>query len=168
MKTSLKFVFLFVMLNYIYTQNPFSILGIPSLKPSAIFNEDDDLSTTTNNKEKIIRHKQNIPDIKTTEDLQKYLKGNNFDEFEGLNIVSRFLISDDFYSKQNGVVFDVTGFDGLPINEKINPLNTLEREAQRARSAAKIHVIRYFKLFLFYFKLFFYFLYYRSLLTTNK
>lgn len=137
MKRNLKFVFLIVLMKFIYTQNPFSILGIPSLKASAIFNEEEDYS---NNKEKVIKHKQNIPEIKTIDDLQRYLKSNNFDENEGLNVVSRFLISDDFYSKQNGVVFDVTGFDGLPIGEKINPVNTVEREAQRARSAARIHV----------------------------
>jgi len=156
MKRNLKFVFLFVCLNFIYSQNPFSLLGIPSLKPSAIFADDEDL---TNNKEieKVITHKQNIPDIKNIQDLQNYLKATNLEENEGLNLVSRFLISDDFYSKQNGVVFDVTGFDGLPMAEKIYPVKTIERDAQRARSAAKIHVndnkilidLRLLKCFLF-------------------
>ena len=117
------------------------------------------LTIESNNKEieKVITHKQNIPDIKNIQDLQNYLKATNLEENEGLNLVSRFLISDDFYSKQNGVVFDVTGFDGLPMAEKIYPVKTIERDAQRARSAAKIHVndnkilidLRLLKCFLF-------------------
>ena len=135
---NIKFVFLIVCLNFIYSQNPFSILGIPSLKPGAIFSDDDDLM---NNKEKLIRHnKQNIPEIHNLDDLQNYLKTKNLDEEDGLNVVSRFIISDDYYSKNNGVVFDVTGFDGLATDEKILAKNTLERSAQRARSAGRIHV----------------------------
>jgi len=133
---NIKFVFLIVCLNYIAAQNPFSILGIPSLKPGAIFSDDDDLM---NNKEKLIRHnRQNVPVISDINDLQNYLKKKDLDENEGLNVVSRFLISEDHYSKQNGVVFDVTGFDGLATDEKILA-PSLERDAQRARSAGRIH-----------------------------
>merc|ERR1712032_670456 len=102
-----------------------------------IFSDDDDLMT---GKEKLIRHnKQNLPEIRNIDDLQNYLKKQNLNENDGLNVVSRFLISDDYYSKQHGVIFDVTGFDGLMVDEKIQPENTIEREAQRARSAARIH-----------------------------
>jgi hypothetical protein len=166
MKRTLKFIFLFVCLNYIYSQNPLTILGIPSLKPSQIFGDDENLQAQNFKKEKVIRHKQeNFPNINTIKDLQDYLQISNLDENEGLNLVSRFLISDDFYSKQNGVIFDISGFDGLPMEEKINPLNTVERESQRARSAAKKYV-RFFNfiyillplLFVYFFVIFFYFL----------
>jgi hypothetical protein len=149
MKKSLKFVFLIIYLNYICTENPFTILGIPSLKPSSLF--DDDYTVQNNKKEKVITHKQeNLPNIKTLQNLQDYLKIANLEENEGLNLVSRFLISDDFYSKQNGVIFDITGFDGLPMEEKIFALNTQEREAQRARSAAKIYVKFYLIIYFLY------------------
>ena len=42
--------------------------------------------------------------------------------------------------KKYGVVYDQTGFDGLPKAEPVAPIGTDERLIQRSRSAANIWV----------------------------
>jgi len=137
MKAILKYIFIFLSLKQAYTENPFSALGIPTLNPSEIFNSNEGkIQSKINN----LKNINNIPKIKTVEDLQKFLKKGNFDELQGLTIVSKFLIADDYILKQNGVVFDLTGYDGLSSSEIIYPEGSKEKLLQRAKSAAKIYV----------------------------
>lgn len=137
MKIFLQIFFLIICINYSYTDDPFSALGIPNLNPSQIFNTNDGINQVKDNN---ISHINNIPKIKTVEDLQKFLKRGNFDEIQGLSIVLKFLISDDFVMKKNGAVFDLTGYDGLNSSEMVFPAGSNERLLQRAKSAAKLFV----------------------------
>jgi len=143
MKILLQILFLIICINYSFTEDPFSALGIPNLNPSQIFNSDEGMNQVKDNN--IISNINNIPKIKTVEDLQKFLKKGNFDENQGLTIVLKFLISDDFALKKGGAVFDLTGYDGLNSSEMVFPAGSKERLLQRAKSAARIFV----RLFLF-------------------
>jgi hypothetical protein len=129
-------VWLFL-LHFIVGQDPFSLLGIPSLNPSAIFN--DDYQNPNSYKKMNNAHPKEIPVLKSLEDLPAFLRSANLSEKEGLCIISRFLLSDDFLLKKYGAVFDQTGFDGLMSNEAVYPVGSKERLSQRARSAAKLY-----------------------------
>lgn len=138
MKILLQILFLIIYINYSLTQDPFSALGIPNLSPSQIFNTNEGINQTKDNNS--ISNINNIPKIKTVEDLQKFLKRGNFNEVQGLTIVSKFLIADDFVLKKNGAVFDLTGYDGLNSSEMIYPEGSKERSLQRAKSAGRLFV----------------------------
>jgi hypothetical protein len=144
MKILLQILFLVICINHSFTQDPFSALGIPNLSPSQIFNTNEGINQTKDNNS--ISNINNIPKIKTVEDLQKFLKRGNFNEIQGLTIVSKFLIADDFILKKNGAVFDLTGYDGLNSSEMVYPEGSKERALQRAKSAGRLFV----KIFLFY------------------
>lgn len=137
MKILLQILFLVICINYSFTEDPFSALGIPNLNPSQIFNTNEGINQI---KENNIRKINSIPKIKTVEDLQKFLKKGNFDEPQGLTIVSKFLIADDIILKKNGAVFDLTGYDGLNSSEMVYPAGSNERLLQRAKSAARLFV----------------------------
>lgn len=137
MKILLQIIFLVICINYSFTEDPFSALGIPNLNPGQIFNTNDGINQIKNNN---ISNINLIPKIKTVEDLQKFLKKGNFDEPQGLTIVSKFLIADDFVLKKNGAVFDLTGYDGLNSSEVFYPPGSKERLSQRAKSAARLFV----------------------------
>jgi hypothetical protein len=133
------------------SQDPFALLGIPSLNPSQIFKDELSFnykSEFENNQfksEKI--HPQNsVQPLKSIEDLPKFLQTANLNAEEGAKIISKFLISDDYLLKKYGAVFDQTGFDGIiNLGEQIYPLGRNERTIQRARSAAKIYFKNNFK-----------------------
>ena len=82
-----------------------------------------------------------VPKLRSIEDVPAFLKNGNMDEDEGVKILTRFLIQDDFQLKKYGVVYDQSGFDGLTSGELIAPIGTEERVQQIARSAANIWVI---------------------------
>lgn len=115
--------------------DPFRSLGIPDLNPKLILEELDTSSTSRNTKN------EEIPKLRSIEDLPKFLKNTKISEDEAIAVLSRFLIQDDITLKKYGVVYDQSGFDGLQSNEKISPVGTEERLIQRARSAANIWVI---------------------------
>jgi len=138
MKIFLQILFLIIFINYSFAEDPFSSLGIPNLNPSQIFNSNEGIDQVKVNNN--ISNINNIPKIKTVEDLQKFLKRGNFDEFQGLSIISKFLIADDFILKKNGSVFDLTGYDGLNSSEMVYPAGSKERLLQRAKSAARLFV----------------------------
>lgn len=153
---NLSYLFLFLMLNIdlIYNsnntknqKNPFSILGIPTLKPnSKIFNFPDNLpEKNDSNPLDKIQFANKIHEIKSTEELINYLKKGKFKENKGLNIVSKFLIYNEYNSNSNNLVFDISGFDGLSKYEIIYPRNSKERILQKAKSAAMIHVNKTYK-----------------------
>ena len=141
MKILLQILFLTACINYSYTEDPFSALGIPTLSPSQIFNSNEGINQIKDNNN--ISNINNIPKIKTVEDLQKFLKRGNFDEAQGLTIVLKFLIADDFILKKNGAVFDLTGYDGLNSSEMAYPAGSKERLLQRAKSAARLFVLSF-------------------------
>jgi len=118
--------------------DPFKSLGIPDLNPKVLL---EDFNRA--------RHKapktDEIPKLKSIEDLPKFLKNTKIDEDEAIQVLSRFLLQDDVTLKKYGVVYDQTGFDGIQSNEKISSIGTEERLVQRARSAAKIWVFFQFE-----------------------
>lgn len=120
--------------NEINNSDPFRSLGIPDLNPKQLLNE---LDEEHKNKGKL---DNNLPQLKTIEDLPNFLKNSNMNEEEGVKILTRFLIQDDATLKKMGVVYDQTGFDGITSGEKLSPAGTEERLIQRARSAANIWV----------------------------
>jgi len=137
MKIFLQIIFLIISINYSFTEDPFSALGIPNLNPSQIFNTNEGINQI---KENNISKINSIPKIKTVEDLQKFLKKGNFDEPQGLTIINKFLIADDFILRKNGAVFDLTGYDGLNSSEMAYPAGSNEKLLQRAKSAARLFV----------------------------
>ncbi len=113
--------------------DPFKSLGIPDLNPKQLL-EELDAANNKNNK------KEEIPKLKSIEDLPNFLKNSKINEDEAIKVLTRFLIQDDITLKKYGVVYDQTGFDGINSHEKISPIGTEERLSQRARSAANIWV----------------------------
>lgn len=113
--------------------DPFKSLGIPDLNPKQLLEEMDSSHKKKNN--------DDIPRLKSIEDLPNFLKNSKINEEDAIKVLSRFLIQDDITLKKYGVVYDQTGFDGIPNSEKISPIGTEERLLQRSRSAAKIWVI---------------------------
>ena len=54
-------------------------------------------------------------------------------------MLTKFLTEDDDQLKENGGIYDQTGFDGLDRSEDIYPKNTIMRNKQRARSGANLY-----------------------------
>ena len=80
--------------------DPFAALGIPDLSPKKIMDEIEE--KTEKNK--------GPPQLKSMEDLPNFLKNTNVNEEDGIKVLTRFLIQDDFTLKKYGVVYDQTGF----------------------------------------------------------
>lgn len=120
-------------------KDPFKDLGIPSINPSNIFN--NDFLPTSFNK---VTNAITPSTIKGIEDLPKYLQNFKIPREEGIKIISRYLIADDYIMKKNGGIFDASGRDGLTQNEPLAPYGTVERKLQKARSAAKLYDISRF------------------------
>jgi hypothetical protein len=134
-------ILLVVMTKTILTMNtnskdPFATLGIPEINTKDLLKEIDEKNTA--------EKKPTSPKLKSIDDLPNFLKSSNLNEDEGINILTRFLIQDDFTLKKYGVVYDQTGFDGIATGESLAPIGTEERLTQRARSAANIFVRLYF------------------------
>lgn len=123
-------------------KDPFRSLGIPDLNPKALLEE----INSEDHKEK--DKSKTLPQLKTIDDLPAFLKNSKMNEEEGIKVLTRFLIQDDFTLKKYGVVYDQTGFDGISSGERIAPVGTEERLSQRARSAANIWV--YYKIINFF------------------
>jgi len=124
-------------------KDPFKSLGIPDLNPKALLSELDEESNRKEKKEK----GSGLPQLKSIEDLPKFLKSSNLNEEEGVKVLTRFLIQDDFTLKKYGVVYDQSGFDGINSGERIAPIGTEDRLVQRARSAGNIWVSIFRKFF---------------------
>jgi hypothetical protein len=114
-------------------KDPFKALGIPELNPQALLEEIDE---DANKK----RNQKSIPKLKSIEDVPDFLKNGNMNEEDGIKILTRFLIQDDFQLKKFGVVYDQSGFDGLTPGEMIAPIGTEQRLMQRAKSSANLWV----------------------------
>ena len=111
--------------------DPFAALGIPDLSPKKIMEEiESDSKDTPKTK--------GVPTLRSMEDLPNFLKNTNVNEDDGIKVLTRFLIQDDFTLKKYGVVYDQTGFDGLGKEEIIAAIGTEERLNQRAKSSANI------------------------------
>jgi hypothetical protein len=118
-------------------RDPFKSLGIPDLNPKALLSEIDEETTR---KDPNKHNGKGLPILKTIEDLPAFLKSSNLNEEEGVKVLTRFLIQDDFTLKKYGVVYDQTGFDGITSGERTAPVGTEERLMQRARSTGNIWV----------------------------
>lgn len=114
-------------------KDPFDALGIPDINPKQMLEELD--------KEEKPVEPEKKAQLRSIDDLPNFLSKSNLSEDEGIEILTRFLIQDDLTLKKYGVVYDQSGFDGIPKDESKAPLGTEERLIQRARSAANIHVI---------------------------
>ena len=133
---SLHLVFIESTLANAADKDPFRSLGIPDLDPKALLAELD----KENNKKP---DKEGLPQLKSIDDLPNFLKNSKLNEEEGIKVLTRFLIQDDFTLKKFGVVYDQSGFDGISNTERIAPVGTEDRLQQRARSAANIWVFRF-------------------------
>ncbi len=118
-------------------RDPFRSLGIPDLNPKALLSE---IEEETNTKYSKKSNKKSLPQLRTIDDLPNFLKNSNLNEEDGVKVLTRFLIQDDFTLKKYGVVYDQTGFDGITSGERMAPIGTEERLMQRARSSANIWV----------------------------
>ena len=137
MKTT-KIIFLFICIKSVLLEKPFNLLGIPNYNQNQMNNLNSQSKNTEND---FNINLNNTPNIENIQDLEKFLRRGNFDEIQGLNIISKFLIADNYLLKKNGVVFDLTGNDGLESTDIIYPVESNDRLVQRARSAAKLYVI---------------------------
>ena len=115
-------------------KDPFKSLGIPDLNPKALLSELEDDNKNSKNNQKT------APQLKSIDDLPNFLKSSNLNEEEGVKVLTRFLIQDDFTLKKYGVVYHQSGFDGIGSGERIAPIGSEERLMQRSRSAANIWV----------------------------
>lgn len=129
-----SFSILFSNSKSIKSKDPFDVLGIPDINPKKMLEE---IESETKLGEKDNAEKVQL---RTIEDLPNFLQKSNLNEDEGIQILTRFLIQDDITLKKYGVVYDQTGFDGIPKDEARSPFGTEDRLIQRARSAANILV----------------------------
>ena len=111
-----------------FNSDPFAALGIPDLSPKRVMEE---IEVKTDKS-------KGPPQLRTMEDLPNFLKNTNVNEDDGIKVLTRFLIQDDFTLKKYGVVYDQTGFDGLGKDEMIAGIGTEERLSQRAKSSSNI------------------------------
>ena len=131
------------------SSNPFAILGIPNLNPSQMFKVDN--TPYNNYSSNQIKGANNLSsNTKTThltslDDLPKFLQRAKLTQVEGIKLISKFLIADDYMLKKSGAIFDQSGFDGLMPMEEVAPIGNKDRSIQRARSAAKIYDVNNFK-----------------------
>lgn len=114
-------------------QDPFDYLGIPAIN-TKIF------ESQINIKPSQFGPRNKGENLNTIEDLPNFLEKSNLSQEDGMKILSKFLLADDYFMKKYGAVFDKTGFDGLPDSEPISPPNSPLRLEQRAKSAAQIWV----------------------------
>lgn len=134
MKTIVALVFYlfhFTLNKQLKSRDPFESLGIPDINPKKLIEE---LDKEEKPKEKRVRVSLNKID-----DLPNFLQKNEMDEDDGIELLSKFLIQDDITLKKYGVVYDQTGFDGLP-DETPLAKGSEERFVQRAKSSANIWV----------------------------
>ena len=137
-----KLLFLVIGISCSNPQDPFSLLGIPSLNPSQIFSEE--LPQTMNYKSSpmkttTLNDYPTSPSLKSIEDLPSFLQSSRLSEADGIEVISKFIIADDYLLKSYGAVFDQSGFDGLIKIEQIFPKGNQQRSVQRAKSAGKIY-----------------------------
>ena len=137
-KMKSKFLFLLYIIitaNFISTDddiNDKSVISIPKIDSSYF------LDSVIEHEPSPKTHKK----LHTMDDLPKFLEDSDLSQEEGLCIISKFLISQDSWITRAGGVFDQTNFDGLIDNEPIASPKSLEWNSQRARSAAKLWVIK--------------------------
>lgn len=136
-KSIIKFLLIIACLIFVSSKiqmnkDPFEALGIPDINPKNLLEELDKEEKPVNEKPRA--------QLRTIDDLPNFLQKSNLTEDEGIEILTRFLIQDDLTLKKYGVIYDQTGFDGIPRDEARAPLGTEERLIQRARSGANIYV----------------------------
>lgn len=117
-------------------KDPFEVLGIENINPKKLLEEID----KEDNKKYYNSYTNKNIKLKVIEDLPEFLQNNNLYENEGLEILSKFLIQDDITLKKYGVVYDISGFDGIPIDETRSSKGSENRLIQRSRSTANIFV----------------------------
>ena len=142
----LLFIILLLNINHNYSvklkieKDPFAVLGIDDINPKQILEELDKIDRK---KHKNINYSS--IKLKTIDDLPDFLQKNNLNENEGIEILSKFLIHDDITLKKYGVVYDISGFDGIPSDESRSSKGNENRLIQRARSSANVYVSRIIK-----------------------
>lgn len=82
---------------------------------------------------------EEIPRLETIDDLPAFVESSYFNTRAGVNMLTKFLTEDDDQLKENGGIFDQTGFDGLDKSEDVYPPGTEMRLKQRARSAVNLY-----------------------------
>ena len=138
MKRCIISLFFLQLFSYILNEDPFTSLGIPTLNREIIFDKDPSFPTKFTIHPSKRDSPQNSPDLKSIEDLPSFLEKANLNEEEGIKMLSKFLIADDYFLRKYGAVYDQTGFDGISENEPIAPYGSPMRLVQRAKSAATI------------------------------
>jgi len=124
--------------SFILCEDPFSALGIPILNRESILDNDTSFPTKFTIKPFKRQSVQYAPDLKSIEDLPSFLEKANLNEEDGIKMLTKFLIADDYFLKKYGAVYDQTGFDGISENEPIAPFGSPMRLVQRAKSAASL------------------------------
>jgi hypothetical protein len=130
-----QLILIFCVFTCCILDDPFHVLGIPSLNPSAIFKEEPYRPPKPRQMPKIQK-----PVSQQGGNLPLFLQKLDLSKPEDLKVASRFLISEDVNIKKYGAVFDNTGFSGIPQTEQIFATGTKERVMQQVRSTAKIYV----------------------------
>lgn len=113
-----------------HTNDPFHALDIEELNPKKLLEEID-----SENKPK----EKEIKELNSIQDLPQFLKNSKLSDEEIMEVLSRFLLQDDYNLKQYGAIYDKTGFDGIPGISDL-PIYENERYLNRANSAASIYV----------------------------
>ena len=127
MKSILKLVLFVKLVTIIMSadmeMDPFKELGIPQVS----------LGGESKPKE------AEVPRLETIDDLPAFVESSYFNTRAGVNMLTKFLTEDDDQLKENGGIFDQSGFDGLDKSEDVYPVGTEMRLKQRARSAVNLY-----------------------------
>lgn len=160
----MKEYLILILIGIIVCEDPFTLLGIPSLNPSTLFRQDN-----TSIRKKVLVKRNRVP---TTFDISNnfsfiqnkdIIKADHSDELvdknsvkqpqilqmiessglspeNGIQAVSRFLLTR--YPQQNsyGAIFDKTQYSGISENEMIS-FDLYERNKQKVLSAANLYFI---------------------------
>lgn len=150
-------------------EDPFTLLGIPTLNPSALFRSnnnnvirkkvpvrrnkvphtfdvDNNLSflqsrdIVKNEESESSKPKSSI----STSQITKMIQSSGLTRENGLQAVSRFLLAGNPLSNSVGAIFDKTQFSGISENEVIS-FDLTERTKQKVRSSANLFFLNNLK-----------------------
>lgn len=159
----MKEYLILILIGIIVCEDPFTLLGIPSLNPSTLFRQDNSQlrkkvsvkrnkvpnTFDINNNFSFIQNKDIIkkePKVIVENNNEKpsqiiqMIESSGLSPENGIQAVSRFLLTKNPQLYNYGVIFDKTQYSGISENEMIS-FDLYERNKQKVMSAANLYFI---------------------------
>lgn len=159
----MKEYLILILIGIIVCEDPFTLLGIPSLNPSTLFRQDNSQlrkkvsvkrnkvpnTFDINNNFSFIQNKDIIkkePKVIVENNNEKpsqiiqMIESSGLSPENGIQAVSRFLLTKNPQLYNYGAIFDKTQYSGISENEMIS-FDLYERNKQKVMSAANLYFI---------------------------